>query len=236
VNGGDDRSIHVPATRVATMRRIAVVGNSGSGKTTLGRSVADILAVPFVELDAIYHQAGWRSLPVEEFRQRVGAIAAGAAWVIDGNYSAVRDLVWARADTVIWFDLPRHTVMRQVLGRTLRRAVTRAELWNGNHEPLTGLLRRTQKSRWSGGPGHSTLNTASATPRRRRTRATRTSRSSGSDHGPTPITCSTCSPARTRHDSLGRDGEDHEVESGQIAYLTRAGQPVAALVPRQRAG
>jgi adenylate kinase family enzyme len=134
------------------VRRIAVVGNSGSGKTTLGRSVADILAVPFVELDAIYHQAGWRSLPVEEFRQRVGAIAAGAAWVIDGNYSAVRDLVWARADTVVWFDLPRHTVMRQVLGRTLRRALTRAELWNGNREPLTGLLRRAPEEsvvRWA---------------------------------------------------------------------------------------
>jgi shikimate kinase len=37
---------------------VAVVGNSGSGKTTLGRALAGQLAVPFVELDAIYHQTG----------------------------------------------------------------------------------------------------------------------------------------------------------------------------------
>ena len=59
---------------------------------------------------------------------------------MDGNYSAVRPLVWARADTVVWLDLPRRTVMRQVVWRTLRRAVTRQELWNGNREPLRNFL------------------------------------------------------------------------------------------------
>jgi adenylate kinase family enzyme len=117
------------------------VGNAGSGKTTLGQALAHQLAVPFVELDAVFHQRGWRPLPVDEFRRRVEAIVAGDAWVIDGNYSAVRDLVWARADTVIWFDLPRRTVMRRILVRTLSRAVTRAELWNGNRESITGLFR-----------------------------------------------------------------------------------------------
>jgi adenylate kinase family enzyme len=122
------------------VRRIAVVGTSGSGKTWLGREIARRLAVPFVELDSIYHQPGWQPLPAEEFRRRVADIVAGAGWVIDGNYSAVRDVVWTRADTVIWFDLPRRVVMRQLVTRTLRRAITRAELWNGNREPLTGLF------------------------------------------------------------------------------------------------
>ena len=56
------------------------------------------------------------------------------AWVIDGNYSDVRPLVWARADTVLWIDLPRMVVMRRVIWRTLRRAAFRVELWNGNRE------------------------------------------------------------------------------------------------------
>ncbi|MGI5215346.1 shikimate kinase [Plantactinospora sp. CA-290183] len=123
------------------MRRVAVVGNSGSGKTTLGQALAERLRVPFVELDGIYHQAGWQPLPVADFRRRVAALVGGPAWVIDGNYSAVRDLVWAYADTVVWLDLPRRTVMRQVLLRTVRRAVIRTELWNGNRESLTGLFR-----------------------------------------------------------------------------------------------
>jgi len=55
--------------------------------------------------------------------------------VIDGNYtSQVKDLVWARADTVAWLDLPKRTVMRQVIWRSFRRATARTELWNGNRE------------------------------------------------------------------------------------------------------
>ncbi|MGH3662884.1 MAG: shikimate kinase [Micromonosporaceae bacterium] len=123
------------------MRRVAVVGNSGSGKTTVGRALAGKLRAPFVELDAIFHQPGWTPLPEPEFRHRVSDIVAGESWVIDGNYRAVRDLIWARADTVVWFDLPRHAVMRQVVTRTLRRVVTQAELWNGNREPVGNLFR-----------------------------------------------------------------------------------------------
>jgi len=122
------------------VRRVAVVGNSGSGKTVLGRALAERLEVPFVELDAIFHQPGWEPMPTADFRSRVEAIVDRESWVVDGNYSAVRDLVWARADTIVYFDLPRHVVMRQVVLRTLRRTVTREELWNGNREPLRGLL------------------------------------------------------------------------------------------------
>lgn len=131
---------------------MSVVGNSGSGKSTLGRALAARLRVPFVELDAIHHLAGWVPIGGTEFRTTVGEIADGDGWVIDGNYSAVRDLVWARADTVVWFDLPRRTVIRQVLWRTIRRGVTREELWNGNRERLGSLLRLDPQEsllRWS---------------------------------------------------------------------------------------
>ena len=64
----------------------------------------------------------------------MAAAAAGECWVIDGNYSTVQDIVWARADTVVWLDLPRRTVMRRIITRTLRRVAGRVELWNGNRE------------------------------------------------------------------------------------------------------
>jgi adenylate kinase family enzyme len=122
---------------------VSVVGNSGSGKSTLARQLAERLEVPWVELDAIYHQPDWQPLPVEEFRERVAQLTAAGAWVVDGNYSSVRDLVWGRADTVVWLDLPRHTVMRQVVWRTIRRAALRAELWNGNRERWASVFSRS---------------------------------------------------------------------------------------------
>jgi adenylate kinase family enzyme len=125
----------------ASVRRVSVVGNSGSGKSTLARRLAAVLRVPYVELDSIYHQPGWAPLAADEFLRAASERAAADRWVIDGNYSAVRAVVWARADTVVWLDPPRRTVMRQVTWRTVRRAVTRQELWNGNREPLGNLFR-----------------------------------------------------------------------------------------------
>jgi len=122
------------------MRRVSVVGNTGSGKTRLARRIAAVLRVPCLELDSIHHQADWQPLDPDTFRARVREHTAGDGWVVDGNYRAVQDLVWSRADTVIWLDLSRPVVMWQVVGRTLRRAVTREELWNGNREPLRNFL------------------------------------------------------------------------------------------------
>ncbi len=123
------------------MRRISVVGNSGSGKTTLARQLAAVLAIPHLELDSVFHQPGWEPLDPETFRRRVTAFTEGRSWIVDGNYSDVRDIIWSRADTVIWLDPPRWRVMRQISWRTLSRMVTRAELWNGNREPWSNLFR-----------------------------------------------------------------------------------------------
>jgi adenylate kinase family enzyme len=123
------------------VRRVSVVGCSGSGKSTVGRRLARDLSVPYIELDSIFHQPGWVPLPRDEFRRRVAELTAADGWVIDGNYSSsVQPLVWDRADTVVWLDLPRRTVMRQVIWRTLRRVAFRAELWNGNRERWANLF------------------------------------------------------------------------------------------------
>jgi hypothetical protein len=59
--------------------------------------------------------------------------------VVDGNYSAVRELVWQEADTVVWLDLPLSVVLARVIGRTIGRVVHRTELWNGNRESYSNL-------------------------------------------------------------------------------------------------
>jgi adenylate kinase family enzyme len=99
------------------VRRISVVGNSGSGKTTLAAAVAGALGVPHLELDSVFHQPGWEPLDKDVFRARVAEFAAADGWVIDGNYSSAQDLVWQRADTVLWQDATADVDPRGALER-----------------------------------------------------------------------------------------------------------------------
>jgi adenylate kinase family enzyme len=126
------------------VERISVVGSSGSGKTTVARAIAQRLAAPHLELDSVFHQPGWKQLAREAFQERVRSFAVGPRWVIDGNYVShgVGPLVWSRADTIVWLDLPRWQVMAQLVPRTLGRVLTGAELWNGNRERWRNLFDR----------------------------------------------------------------------------------------------
>lgn len=121
--------------------RIAVVGNSGSGKSTLASRVAERIGAEHIELDAIHHQPDWTPIDREEMRRTVAERIEADCWVVDGNYaSMVQDLVFGRADTVVWLDLPRRVVMPRVVRRTLGRMVLRRELWNGNRERFSNLF------------------------------------------------------------------------------------------------
>jgi len=72
------------------VQRIVVVGCSGSGKTTLARHLARALGLAHIELDSIYHQANWTSLPADVFPERVAArVEAASGWIADGNYDLV---------------------------------------------------------------------------------------------------------------------------------------------------
>ena len=117
-----------------TARRISVVGTTGTGKTTLARRLSACLGIPHIELDAIHWGSNWEPLPVDEFRAQTTKALEGDAWAVDGNYRKVRDIVWERADTVVWLDYNLSRVLFQLFQRTLRRVVTREELWNENRE------------------------------------------------------------------------------------------------------
>lgn len=118
------------------MQRIVVVGTSCSGKTTFAGRLAAQLHARHVELDALYWLPGWESRPIEEFRARVSAEVLHDRWVIDGNYSRVRDIVWSRATHLVWLNYPLPQVFGRALHRSVRRAWSGEELFSGNVETL----------------------------------------------------------------------------------------------------
>lgn len=122
--------------------RLVVVGVSGSGKTTLARQIAEKLSLPHVELDALFWEANWQAASRPVFRGRVQAATAGDAWVVDGNYSQARDIVWGRATHLVWLDYGLARVMGRVIRRTVWRMLSRQELWSGNRETLGNSIGR----------------------------------------------------------------------------------------------
>jgi len=92
--------------------------------------------VPHIELDAIFWKPGWMESPLEEFRSNVSDSLSrcGGGWVIDGNYSRVRDLTLPLADTVIWLRPSFRVAFWRLLKRTIARCQDGKLLWGMNQE------------------------------------------------------------------------------------------------------
>ena len=132
------------------MNRISVIGTSGSGKSRFADKLARILHIPHVELDALHWEADWVPAHREVFRSRVREAVGAESWVVDGNYSkSARDLVWGRADTIVWLDFSFTVTIGRLLRRTIYRLVTGEECCNGNRERLGLALSKDSVILWA---------------------------------------------------------------------------------------
>jgi hypothetical protein len=130
-----------PANTLRRSRRILILGRTGSGKTTLARELAAAVGAPHVELDALYFGPNFSTVPLAVLRDRTSAAVSGNRWVTDGNKSSVRDLVWPRADTVIWLDYPLWVSLWRLGRRAIwRTGVIRSQATNGGGK--AGLVKQ----------------------------------------------------------------------------------------------
>ena len=118
--------------------RVAVIGTTGSGKTTFARRLAAVLDAPHVELDALYWGPEWTRRG--SFPQDVLDAIQQPRWVVDGNYSAVRDVVWRRCTAIVWLDYSFARVFSRALLRTVRRVMTGERSASGNRETVGNQL------------------------------------------------------------------------------------------------
>ena len=122
------------------MRRVCIFGASGSGKTTLGRWLAGQRGLRFVDLDDLHWLPGWVERGTEDFRAEVERVTRAPAWVVAGNQSKARDLLWPRADTLVWLDLPLATAMLRSTARGLRQWWSGVPICNGNRQRLWQMV------------------------------------------------------------------------------------------------
>ncbi|HUG34094.1 MAG TPA: AAA family ATPase [Anaerolineales bacterium] len=122
-------------------KRLVVIGTTGSGKSMLAEQIAGQLNLNYIELDAFHWEPGWQEAPLEVFRERVSKAVQAPAWIAAGNYHVVRDLVWQKAEAVIWLDYPFWTIFKQLTRRTFKRWWTQELLWGTNHERLWDLFK-----------------------------------------------------------------------------------------------
>jgi adenylate kinase family enzyme len=121
-------------------RRILVYGVTGSGKSTLARRIGARFSLPYCSVDDLTWEPGWVAVPLDVQRERIAAVCAGDAWVLDAAYGAWLDTALSRAQLVVGLDLPRWRSLGRLLRRTAIRLVLRTEVCNGNRESLRNLL------------------------------------------------------------------------------------------------
>jgi adenylate kinase family enzyme len=109
------------------VRRIMIVGQPGSGKSTLARDLGGRTGLPVMHIDHIHWQPGWIERPREEKTRMCHAVEAGEAWIFEGGHSTTWENRLARAEMLIWLDVPVWPRLWRVLKRTV--------VWQGRNRP-----------------------------------------------------------------------------------------------------
>ena len=128
------------------MRRVVILGPGGAGKSELARELSRRTGLPVVHLDPLFWREDWQPAPEAEARRELAEAVAEEEWILDGNFLTFEDgdPRFARADTVVFLDLPRLTCLWRVLRRLVRDRGRRPDLPERGVEALAGALRQVR--------------------------------------------------------------------------------------------
>lgn len=148
-NGTSRGDVH----HVHRMKRILVIGCSGVGKSTLAAKIAAKTGIPFIATDALYWRDDWQAVPMEAVLRQLEQATKTETWILDGNVDNGRDVIWQRADTIIWLDYALPRLLWQVTRRNImwwlqrkswtETAMTWQHAWSGiRHAYRSHALKR----------------------------------------------------------------------------------------------
>ncbi|MGJ9384479.1 topology modulation protein [Salipaludibacillus sp. CF4.18] len=120
------------------MNRIMVMGvSAGVGKSMFARKLAQSLNIQVYHLDTIYWKPNWIEASLEEFSARQQEIVLLDSWIMEGNYNSTYSIRIAKADTIIYLELPLIICLYRVFKRWLTNiGKTRPDMGEGCKEKL----------------------------------------------------------------------------------------------------
>lgn len=119
------------------MQRVMIVGAPGSGKSTLARELGARTGLPVFHMDLIHHLSDWKERPHDEKVRMAHEVETKERWIFEGGLSATYETRLARADTLIWLDLPVGLRLWRVTKRLFRYlGQNRPDLPEGCNERL----------------------------------------------------------------------------------------------------
>jgi hypothetical protein len=69
--------------------------------------------------------------------------------VVEGNYADVQDLIWIRAQLLVWLDFPLPLILWRLLRRTFLRLLTGEAFASGTREQLSRILGKRSIFIWA---------------------------------------------------------------------------------------
>jgi len=125
------------------MERVLVLGRGGAGKSTLARAVGSVTGLPVHELDKHFWQQELLPLDPEAWRATQQHLAAGPAWVMDGDLGPydVLEVRVARADTILVLDYGFATCAWRAARRSRERRDFWLWVWHYRRRHLPAVLR-----------------------------------------------------------------------------------------------